>query len=150
MKAFRTWDDVLSFAIGEEVAAAHFYTDLAQRVANPAMRETLLGFAAEERGHQAKLESLGRGERLLIQAPVASLGIADYVVAAAPTPTMLLPDALRLAMQKERAAYQLYSLLAAQSGDDRVRELLLSLAGEEAKHKLRFELEYDDQCRGEN
>jgi len=150
MRAFRTWDDVLSFAIAEEVAAAHFYTELAQRIAHPALRETLLGFAAEERGHQAKLEGVGRGERLFIQTAVASLGIADYVVETAPSPTMLLPDALRLAMQKERAAYQLYSTLAAQSADDRVRELFLGLAGEEAKHKLRFELEYDDQCRGEN
>jgi rubrerythrin len=150
MKAFESWEQVLAFAIGEEQAAAEFYTALAQRVAHPALREALLGFAAEERGHQAKLEGLGRGERLLIPAPVASLGLADYVVAATPTPTMLLPDALRLAMQKERAAYQLYSTLAAQSTDARIRELFLGLATEEAKHKLRFELEYDDQCRGEN
>jgi rubrerythrin len=53
-------------------------------------------------------------------------------------------------MKREKAAFKLYSDLAAACSDPQVRETLLRLAQEEAKHKLRFELEYDDTIQGEN
>jgi rubrerythrin len=52
---------------------------------------------------------------------------------------------LTIAMKKEKAAFKLYSQLAAQTVDQEIKEVFLSLAQEEAKHKLRFELEYDEE-----
>ena len=75
---------------------------------------------------------------------VQDLKIADYVVETEPKPDMDYRDALVLAMQKEKAAFKLYTALAAASEDEALKSLFLSLAQEEAKHKLRFELEYDD------
>ena len=43
-----------------------------------------------------------------------------------------------------------YSDLAAATEDDSVRTTLLALAQEEAKHKLRFEIEYDEHVLTEN
>jgi len=54
-------------------------------------------------------------------------------------------DALIVAMKKEKVAFKMYSDMAASVGDPKLRETLLGLANEEAKHKLRFELEYDDE-----
>ena len=53
-------------------------------------------------------------------------------------------EALVLAMSQEKAAFKLYSKLAERSPNEQFKSLFLSLAQEEAKHKLRFELEYDE------
>ena len=53
-------------------------------------------------------------------------------------------------MKKEKAAYRLYLDLAAVGEDEELTDMFLSLAQEEAKHKLRFEIEYDDEIMKEN
>jgi rubrerythrin len=57
---------------------------------------------------------------------------------------MTYAEALILAMKKEKAAYRLYTDLAGVAEAEELTNLFLSLAAEEAKHKLRFEIEYDD------
>jgi rubrerythrin len=47
-------------------------------------------------------------------------------------------------MQKEKKAFQLYTTIAYLMHDKTVAEIFSALAQQEAKHKLRFELEYDD------
>jgi len=59
-------------------------------------------------------------------------------------------DALVLAMSQEKAAFKLYSKLAERSPNQEYKNLFLGLAQEEAKHKLRFELEYDEYVLREN
>ena len=58
--------------------------------------------------------------------------------------------ALILAMKKEQAAYKLYTQLAVIVDDEALRKLFMSLAQEEAKHKLRFEIEYDEVILKDN
>jgi rubrerythrin len=81
---------------------------------------------------------------------VTDLRIADYTVEVEPTPDMDYQDALVLAMKKEKAAFRLYLDLADQAGNEELKLLFLSMAQEEAKHKLRFEIEYDDFVMQEN
>jgi rubrerythrin len=78
------------------------------------------------------------------------LKIVDYLVATEPSSGMDYRDALILAMKQEKAAFKLYSDLAAVSEDLQIREIFLGLAQEEAKHKLRFELEYDETIQSAN
>lgn len=52
-------------------------------------------------------------------------------------------DLLLLGMEKEEASFRTYVNLVGQSQDEQSREVLLALAEEEVKHKLRFETEYD-------
>ena len=59
-------------------------------------------------------------------------------------------SALILAMKKEKAAFRLYTDLAASTEDEGIRDLFQGLAQEEAKHKLRFEVEYDDDFLRDN
>jgi len=47
-------------------------------------------------------------------------------------------------MKKEKASYRLYSDLAEQVDNEELKDTFLWLASEEARHKLRFEIEYDD------
>ncbi|MCK4546364.1 MAG: ferritin family protein [Candidatus Eisenbacteria sp.] len=146
MSTFGSADEVLDFAIKSEQEAVDFYTDLAGKMENPAMKKVFEEFAKEEMDHKAKLTSVKSGKRLMKSGArkVTDLKIADYTVEAEPTKDMDYREALILAMQNEKAAFKLYSDLAATAQDDDLKDLFLALAQEEARHKLRFELEYDD------
>ena len=144
MGQFESVEEVLEFAIAREIESRDFYMKLAERMENPAMQKVFENFATEELGHKYKLEAIYRGEISLVPEKVQSLDIADYVVDVEPQPDMDYAEALVLAMRKEKAAYRLYLDLAAVGEDEELTDMFLALAQEEAKHKLRFEIEYDD------
>ena len=144
-------DDILDFAIAGEQEAHDFYLDLAKKVERPGMEGLFTQFAREELGHKAKLENIKKGARSFVPAKkVVDLKIGDYLVDVDPTVTLTYQNALILAMKRERAAFQLYTDLAAHAEDAEVKQIFESLAQEEAKHKLRFEVEYDDMILTEN
>jgi rubrerythrin len=145
MKAFGSVDEILDFAIGKEEEAAQFYTSLARQTGKSWMRQVFEDFAGEERGHKAKLEAIKQGKLLMPAAEtVMDLKIADYLTDVEASPDLDYQDALIIAMKQEKAAFKLYSDLAAATDDDTLSATLLTLAQEEAKHKLRFEIEYDE------
>ena len=59
-------------------------------------------------------------------------------------------EALVVAMKKEKKAFKMYIDLAGATDDTNLQTVFMSLAQEEAKHKLRFEIEYDDFVMTEN
>ncbi len=147
MQKFNSADEVLDFAIEQEIAAQDFYNSLASSSGIPEMKEVFEGFAKEEKSHQAKLELMkSKGSLATASKPddIQNLGLADYLVEVEPTPQMDYKDALVLAMKKEKAAYRLYLDLAEITNSKEMKDAFLFLAQEEAKHKLRFEIEYDD------
>lgn len=145
MNNFGSVDEVLEFAIGKEEEAAQFYTDLAAKMERPAMRKVFEDFAREELGHKKKLADVKQGKRLIsAEKKVADLKVGDYLVEVKPRAGMDYQEALILAMKNEKAAFKLYHDLASTTEDETVRQLFMALAEEEAKHKLRFELEYDE------
>lgn len=153
MERWETMDAALDFAIAREIESHDFYMDLASRMENDAMAEVFRGFAAEEDGHRRKLESVKSGQFGDVtpeDREVTDLRIADYVVDVRPTPDMDYGDALVLAMKKEKAAFRLYTDMAQNVRTEELRDLFAMLAQEEAKHKLRFELEYDSEVLTEN
>jgi len=145
MKQFNILNDILDFAIENEIEAYKFYTGLAAKANNPAMKPVFLDFAAEEQSHRKLLEDVKKGKKVKIGGgKIPDLKIADYTVAVKPTPNMSYQDALVLAMKKEKASFALYTDLAAATQDSTGKKLFQHLAQQEAKHKLRFELEYDE------
>ncbi len=144
-------DEILSFAIEKEVQAADFYMDLASRVTRPHIRLVFQEFARDERGHKCRLEHMRENEALIPEAhAVPDLRIADYLTDIEPSKDMDYPQALIVAMKREKASFRLYSDLAATARDSSIRQTLLVLAQEEAKHKLRLEIEYDEYVLAEN
>ncbi len=142
-------DDVLDYAIAREQDAHDFYVGLANKVTT--MRETFTAFAKEEAGHKAKLEAIKAGKRFApTDKKILDLKIADYVVDVEAREDMDYQDALILAMKREKAAFRLYSDIAAATTDKDLTDSFLALAQEEAKHKLRFEIEYDNVVTTEN
>lgn len=143
---FTSITEVLDFAIANEDKAHDFYLELALKARSPVMRDVLEGFAAEEFGHKLKLQAVRDGEFDLGPADdIPSLGVAESVDDVEPGDQMSYADALVLAMKREKAAYRLYLDLAAAAPTQELTDMFLGLANEEAKHKVRFELEYDRQ-----
>jgi len=136
--------DILELAIAREVEAYNFYLALASRVEDQQIRKAFEDLAKEELEHKAKLElelmKTGktvvveekplRPERSYILSDDESLLDMDY------------KDMLLLGMEKEEAAFRIYVNLVASVQDEESREVLLAIAEEEVKHKLRFETEY--------
>ncbi len=141
----RSIDEILDFAIAREEEAAALYASLARTVERPGMRETFLEFAAEEGRHKARLLKVKAGELPAMSGErIATLGIAETLVTPEPSANMTYAEALRYAMEAEKKAFKLYSDLADAAADPALAAVFASLAQEEAKHKLRFEIEYDD------
>ena len=151
MKTFSNINEILDFAMQSEQDAIDFYTHLAGSMKNKQMQEVFLSFAREEVGHKARLQKI-KDEALFDMEveQVRDLKIADYVVADKPSENMSYADALVLAMKREKAAFKLYTKLAERTDHPEIKKTFQALAVEESKHKLRFEIEYDEYVMREN
>jgi len=151
MTNFGSSEEILNFAIAKEEEAAAFYRQLAARMEWPWMNKTFEQFAREEDGHKAKLLKIKKGKSPVLAAEkVVDLKIGDYLVEVDTAGKLDYQEALIVAMKREKASFKLYSDLADLADDTRLRSLFLVLAQEEARHKLRFELEYDEHILTEN
>ena len=148
---FDSVDQILAFAIGKEQEAADFYTDLAEKMDKKHMKTIFLDFAEEEKRHKAKLEAVTEGKVLLkSEEKVVDLKIGDHLIEVESKPNLTFQEALIVAIKSEANAYTLYKSLAVATDDAGLKETFLGLAQEEARHKLRFEVEYDDYVYQEN
>jgi len=149
--SFKSVDELLDFAISKEEKAVEFYTNLADRFENQMMRDIFMKFAGEEEEHKEKLKQIKQGKTLLpAEEKVMDMKIADYIVDEEPHDEMNYIDALIMAMKMEKASFRLYSDLAESTNNPSLASTLRTLAQEEAKHKLRFELEYDNHVQQDN
>jgi len=148
MTSFKSAEEILEFAIGEEEAAAALYAEMANKATDPRMREVWESFAREEEEHKRKLENVKIEYQADFPAErIAEMSRGEFEVEGNPDPDMDYEQALQLVMQMEVAAFKLYTRLAALAAaaeNQKLRELFLALAQEEANHKLHFEVEYDE------
>jgi rubrerythrin len=140
-------EEILDFAIAREQEAHDFYMDLAKKAERPGMGGLFQQFAREELGHKKKLEGIKRAPTTSPSKQVVDLKIGDYLVDVDPRPPDL-PERADPGDGREGAS----ALHGSRRRDRRRRgeEIFESLAQEEAKHKLRFEVEYDDMILTEN
>ena len=142
---FESVDDILDFAISNEEKAFKFYTDLSLKMKNPHMQKVFDEFAGEEKKHREKLVAVKEGQLLVpSQEKITDLKISDYLLDVEEKPEMNYQEALILAMKKEKKAFQLYMDLHEAADNENAKNIFMLLAQEEAKHKLRLEIEYDE------
>jgi rubrerythrin len=145
------FEGIINFAIEREEEAYKFYMDLSEKVNVPAMKAVFKEFAHEEQGHKAKLQGMKSGKvGISVDRSIKDLKLSDYTVDVDPEADIDYQHALILAMKKEKAAFKLYTDLATSVSDENLRSVFKMLAQEEAKHKLRFEIEYDENILSEN
>ena len=145
MKEPDDYVDILELAIAREVEAYNFYLALADRVKDQQIREIFESLAQEELEHKAKLElELMKAGKTVVVEEKPLRPERSYILSDDESPLdMDYKDMLLLGMEKEEAAFRIYVNLAASAHDEESREVLLAIAEEEVKHKLRFETEYD-------
>jgi len=138
-------NELLEFAIAREVEAYHFFMALAQRVDSAPMRTVFMDLAKEELEHKAKLElEVMKAGRVVPSTEEVSIAEHDYIISDTGSPLdMDYKDMLLLGIEKEEASFRTYVNLIPTVHDEESREVLLALAQEEVKHKLRFQTEYD-------
>jgi len=151
MKEFETIDDILDFAIQSEQNAVDFYSKLATESRNEEMKQVFVQFAKEEMGHKAGLLKIKTNGTFTVKDEIVlDLKMSDYLIDIEPTPDMSYEQALVIAMKREKNAFKLYTHLSAKAPTPELKKIFHSLAVEESKHKLRFELEYDEYILKEN
>jgi len=141
MITFESVEDALAFAVSKEASAHDFYSDLAERTTDEVSRKLFTELAAEEMEHKEKieLEIIKRGRVVPLppsdkRPTVISVQAVDEIPA-----DLAYPEALMLAMRKEEASFRLYVGLLPFVADSETYEVLISLAEEEARHKMLFE-----------
>lgn len=144
-------NEILDYAIALEQRAVDLYTLIADKAKSEHNRQLFLSFAREEMGHKTKLENVKKGKlEIEVAEKVMDLKIADYANDVELTDNSSYQTILMYAMKQEKQAFRLYTDLADRAEDPQIRDLFLALAQEEARHKLRFEIEYDEQVLREN
>ncbi len=150
---FNDTDSVLDFAISQEEQAYILYNKLAETADTAQLKQIFIEFAGEEVRHKEKLETIRQGgEASFSRAEtVTDMKISDYTVEdPVNLASISYQDALIFAMKKEKAAFKLYTALAGKVESPDLQQLFRGLAQEEAKHKLQFEIQYDDHVLREN
>ena len=143
---FKTFAEVISFAVMREEESHEFYRDLAEKTDDPFLKPLFMDFAKEELQHKKMLLTIDAEalENMFekIVTKQNDLGIAKKEENVKPDPQMAFGDALILAMKREDKSFELYSLLAEISENDDLSILFLGLAREEEQHKMRIEKTY--------
>jgi len=151
MKDFKDINEILDFAINNEQQAADFYDKLSTESNESQIKETFASFAKEEKGHKARLEKIkNEGVYEAKEEEILDMKISDYLVSVTTSDKMTYQEALILAMKREKAAFRLYKKLASIAPTEDLKVIFNNLANDEAKHKMNFELEYDDVIYKEN
>jgi rubrerythrin len=150
MLQFRTFEDVLDFAILQEQAAQQFYTKMSGEVADPSVQNFYRSLAAEEHNHEERLRGLKRYSYALREPDLRDLAESGYLDAMPIPPDISFKDAIRFALNKERSAQQLYTILADLSDCEELEQLFRHLAFQEAEHVRYFQKEYEAIRLGEN
>lgn len=147
MSYFKSVDEILDFAIKREEEEYDFYKEWSEKV-RPEIKPVFEKLAQEEAGHKKKLLEVKSGKlREFVESgskEVLDLKMSDYLVDVEVKPDMSYQDALILAMKREKAAFKLYEDFANKSTNENIRNLFTALAQEEARHKLKLEMLYDD------
>lgn len=136
---------VLDLAIAEEEGARKLYEELASKVKDPSVKDTLLFLAKEEVGHRDLLTAYKEGR---IEAQ--GLGMGDPIDAhiverfGSPQwdPNWGIKEVFLAAATKEKISHEFYEELASTHPPGPVRELLKRLAAEELAHKEKMEYLY--------
>ena len=143
---FKTFAEVIDFAVMREEESHKFYRDLAEKAKDPFVQTLFMEFARGELLHKKMLLTVDAAalENMFekIVKTQKNLGVAGKIETVAATPDMDFEEALILAMKREDKAFDLYSLLAEICRDDDLSILFLGLAREEEQHRRKIEETY--------
>ncbi|MCK4665407.1 ferritin family protein [Candidatus Dependentiae bacterium] len=143
--------DAVNFAIEKEKDAQTLYTRCKEIANNNSVKKMFQELIEQEKGHEEMLRALDlEAIKESSEKEVEDLKIGDFLEETPFTPDVTYRDALVMAIKREEKAKELYEILAKSSVDSDVKNLFSRLSTEEAKHKHKLEIEYDENILSEN
>lgn len=139
MLEFRTFEDILDFAILQEKAAQQFYGKLAAEVTDPQVRLFCRTLVEEESLHEKELKKLKTGPYQLAEPDIKMLQKSGYLDAMPANPQMSFHEAVAFSLKKEKSARMLYATLADCAKDEQLAVLFRTLADQEQQHADYFQ-----------
>jgi rubrerythrin len=151
MKIFRTFEEIIDYAIDKEMDEIEFYTGLAERMDRKNVRQLFNNIALEKTARMLRLEKMKDLKLNSDFDKIQDLKLAGTLEDVDYNKTDLsYQEALILAMKKEKAKFKFYMEMAESAINEECRNTFLALANDEARQKLKFEIEYDEYVLMEN
>jgi len=145
MKTFKSVDEILHFAVRSAQETAHFFTQLSKQARNVRLQREFEKYAREEFAYMVKLSKVREIAPLGITSKqMKDLNVNDYRIELNNPKELKYSEALVVAMRKARASLKLYNDLGSRTPNNEIKSVFKSLADDEAKHKRRFEIEYNE------
>lgn len=145
MKIFRNFKEIIDFAIEREMDEIQFYSELAETMERKNVKQLFRSITLEKTARIIQLENMKEMGVLLDVESMPDLKIAGTFSDIDFTKTNLsYQEALILAMNKEKEKFILYQELADCTSDVKCKQTFLILANQEARQKLKLEIEYDE------
>lgn len=136
---------LIDTAIQREEDAYAFYMRIHDKVNDPAVRETIVWIAGEEKKHKAFLVRYRNGDfgkSVLRLSDVIYYKIAEYQEEPHVAEDMNSAQVYLVASHRELRSHQFYTALGHEHAAGEAREMLLKMANEELKHKEKMEYLY--------
>jgi len=139
------FNEILDFAVEREQAAVSFYRKLQQQSKFADQKEMLKELEQMEMGHIVVIESIRKkGVKAEDIQTTRNLKISEYLVKEPDEKELSYQSILIQAMKREESSFKLYSEMSLKFTDEEISTLFRRLASDEAKHKLHFEILYDE------
>lgn len=140
-----TFKEVIDFAIEKEKLSKSVYEKAVAAAKMPNVKAMFKEMAQEEDNHRRLLENLNEKNVAKYKIEkVPDLKISEFEAEVSFSPDMSYRDVLVMGMKSEEKSLALYKIMSEKSGDPQLKKLFDVLIQEEAKHKLKFEKEYDN------
>jgi rubrerythrin len=142
---------IIEKAIQNEEDANLFYTDLAKKVKDKDAKQALTFMAGEEKKHKEFLVSYRDGSfnKSLKMEETIDYKIAEYVDKPDIKGDLKSKDVYLIAAHRELNSYNFYKALAEAQPAGKVKDMLLTMAKEELKHKEKVEYLYSNTAFSE-
>lgn len=150
MPDFYSVQDVLSFAICLEQISQEFYRNLSKKTHTPSVSRYLEMLVKEEQLHEQHLKQLLDEQGIAADLSVSAQEVQCYIQAMDVPAELDYKKAVKLAMDKEKAAQMLYSVIAGVVDDPELKTLFQTLSEQEQNHMKFFEKEYRHICITQN
>jgi rubrerythrin len=138
---------LIEMAIGREIEAYDFYMDIAGKLSEPTMKDTVLFIAGEEEKHRAFLENYLKevahpGTETFRMTEVTYYNIAEHETEPPVEEGMTRENVFLIAAHRELRSHNFYMALAGALPDGEPKQMLKKMANEELKHKEKMEYLY--------
>jgi rubrerythrin len=151
MKIFRTFEEIIDYAIEKEMDEIEFYSEIAERMDKENVKGLFRNIALEKTARMLRLEKMKDVKPVLNLDEIQDLKMAGILQDIDNTKNDLsYQDVLIIAMKKEKAKFKFYLNMAESAVNKECKDTFMALANEEARQKLRFEIEYDEHILMEN